>query len=119
MSSVNSTNKSLSFEKLIHVFNCCSCTILNPHPQEYVVTPRKKSRGLELMQDDEDFNHDINNTRAAIEYCDDSLIEVCALMELRYIVFLHITNRSVYIENTRLYMPNKGQRERVNPERKG
>ena len=35
--------------------------------------------------------------------CDDSLIEeMCALMELRFIVFLHITNRPAYFENTRL-----------------
>ena len=36
--------------------------------------------------------------------CDVSLIEeLCALLELRFIVFLHIMNRSVHIENTRLY----------------
>ena len=32
-------------------------------------------------------------------------------MELRCIVFLHITNRPAYVENTRLYMPNKGEEE--------
>ena len=37
--------------------------------------------------------------------------EVCALMELCFIVFLHITNRPIHIENTRLYMPNKGEGE--------
>ena len=30
-------------------------------------------------------------------------------MELRFIVFLDITNRPVHIENTRLYMSNKGE----------
>ena len=47
------------------------------------------------------------------EYCDDSLIEeVFALMKLRFIIFLHITNRAVYIESTRLYMSDKRRRER-------
>ena len=45
------------------------------------------------------------------QQCDDSLIEVFAMMELRFIVFLHITNRAVYIESTRLYMSDKGRRE--------
>ena len=45
--------------------------------------------------------------------CDDSLIEeVFALMKLRFIIFLHITNRAVYIESTRLYMSGKRRRER-------
>ena len=45
--------------------------------------------------------------------CDDSLIEeVFALMELRLIIFLHITNRAVYIERSRLYMSDKRRRER-------
>ena len=30
-------------------------------------------------------------------------------MELRFIVFLHITNRPVSIENIRLCMPRKGE----------
>ena len=30
-------------------------------------------------------------------------------MELRYIVFLHIMNHPVHIENARIYMPNKGE----------
>ena len=30
-------------------------------------------------------------------------------MKLRFIVFLHSTNRPVHIENTRLYMLNKGE----------
>ena len=40
------------------------------------------------------------------------LILVCVLMELRFIVFLHITNRPVHIENTRLYIANKEEIER-------
>ena len=45
--------------------------------------------------------------------CDDSLIEeVFALMKLRFIIFLHITNRAVYIESTCLYMSDKRRRER-------
>ena len=44
--------------------------------------------------------------------CDDSLIEeVFALMKLRFIVFLHITNRPVYMESTRLYIQEKGEGE--------
>ncbi|CAF1070386.1 unnamed protein product [Rotaria sordida] len=35
--------------------------------EEYVVTPRKKSRGRELTDEDKDFNYDINSARAAIE----------------------------------------------------
>ncbi|CAF0983451.1 unnamed protein product [Rotaria sordida] len=35
--------------------------------EEYVVTPRKKSRGRELTDKDKDFNHDIDSARAAIE----------------------------------------------------
>ena len=33
-------------------------------------------------------------------------------MKLRFIIFLHITNRAVYIESTRLYMSDKRRRER-------
>ena len=45
--------------------------------------------------------------------CDDSLIEeVFALMELRFLVFLHITNRAVYMESTRLYIQDKGEGEK-------
>ena len=44
--------------------------------------------------------------------CDDSLVEeVFALMELHFIVFLHITNRAVYMESTRLYIQNKEEGE--------
>ena len=51
--------------------------------------------------------------------CDDSLIEeVCTLMELCFIVFLHITNCPVHIESTRLYMPNKGERESESREKR-
>ena len=39
-------------------------------------------------------------------------------MELRFIVFLHITNLPVHIENTRLYMPNKGQEESESREKR-
>ena len=49
---------------------------------------------------------------AATRIYDDSLIEeVCvyALIELLFVVFLCITNRPVHIENSRLYMPNKGE----------
>ncbi|CAF3852707.1 unnamed protein product, partial [Rotaria sp. Silwood1] len=35
--------------------------------EEYVVTPKKKSRGHELTDEDKDFNYDINSARAAIE----------------------------------------------------
>ncbi|CAF1468216.1 unnamed protein product [Rotaria sordida] len=35
--------------------------------EEYVVTPRKKSHGRELTDEDKNFNHDINSARAAIE----------------------------------------------------
>ena len=35
--------------------------------EEYVVTPRKKSRGRELTDDDKDFNYDVNSARAVIE----------------------------------------------------
>ena len=45
-------------------------------------------------------------------FCDDSLIEVFALIKLRFIIFLHITNRAVYIESTRLYMSDRRRRER-------
>ena len=38
--------------------------------------------------------------------------EVFALMKLRFIIFLHITNRAVYIESTRLYMSYRRRRER-------
>ena len=33
-------------------------------------------------------------------------------MKLRFIIFLHITNRAVYIESTRLYMSDRRKRER-------
>ena len=44
--------------------------------------------------------------------------EVCALMGLRFIVFLHITNRPVHIENTCLYMPNKAEEESESREKR-
>ena len=51
--------------------------------------------------------------RAMTHDCDDSLIEeVFALMKLRFIIFLHIANRAVYIESTSLYMSDKRRRER-------
>ena len=50
--------------------------------------------------------------------CDNTLEEVCVLTKLRFIVFLHITNRSVHIENTRLYMPIKGEGENESRKKK-
>ena len=44
--------------------------------------------------------------------------KVCAMMEPRFIVFLHTTNRPVHIENTRLYMPNKGEGESESREKR-
>ena len=41
-----------------------------------------------------------------------------ALIKLRFIIFLRITNRAVYIESTRLYMSGKRRRERK-PREKG
>ena len=38
-------------------------------------------------------------------------------MELRFIVFFQITNHSVHIENTLLYMPNNGERENESREK--
>ncbi|CAF3130545.1 unnamed protein product, partial [Rotaria sp. Silwood2] len=35
--------------------------------EEYVITPKKKPHGRELIDEDKDLNHDINSTRAAIE----------------------------------------------------
>ena len=56
----------------------------------------------------------------AAPICDDSLIEeVFALMKLCFIIFLHITNRAVYIESTRVYICQTKEEENVNPERKG
>ena len=47
------------------------------------------------------------------DVCDDSLVEeMFALMKLHVIVFLHITNRAVYMENTRLYIQDKGEGEK-------
>ena len=43
--------------------------------------------------------------------CDGFLIEVCAQMELRAIVFFHITNRVAGTGSTGLYMPDKGERK--------
>ena len=39
------------------------------------------------------------------------LMEVLGLIELHFIVLLDIMNRAIYIESTRLYMPDKGERE--------
>ena len=52
-------------------------------------------------------------------HCDDSSIEeVFALMKLRFIIFLHITNRAVYIESARLYMSDKRRREHKSREKR-
>ena len=47
---------------LINTFNCCSCTILSPHPQECVVTPRENPGERELRQEN---ICDINSARTA------------------------------------------------------
>ena len=43
---------------------------------------------------------------------------MCTLMELRFIIFLHITNRPVHIKTTRLYTPNKREGESESREKK-
>ena len=52
---------------LINVFHRCFCTMLSSHPQEYVVTLRKKSHEREITQEDKDFNYDINKEIVAME----------------------------------------------------
>ena len=57
---------------LVNIFNCCSCTILSPHSQEYVIIPRKNPRGHELPQEDKDFNRvstSIENANQHLETC--------------------------------------------------
>ena len=46
-----------------------------------------------------------------ISYGDFLIEDTLASMELRFVAFLHIMNRAVYIESTRLNMFDKRERE--------
>ena len=67
---------------------------------------------LNLIVLDVEFHFLLNDIIFNGAHCDDSLIEeVFALMKICFIIFLHITNRIVYMESTRLYIQDKEEGE--------